>query len=472
MDNQNFLENEKKSGILDWYVEGVPIWRFERFMVHRYLHEKDINSNFCSEVTQEYKKGQLSRILKLFFKYRLKPHRKTDVLIFDHRRRVLENGKYVCKYTEFISDFYQDSITFEVPYNDSHLEPAKTKNLYYLDRLILRSYAYAFIIRKFNKKRYINAQNQIKDKLIEFTENSYTDDTYNYLTKALTKNLFLIKYRKKNIKKLINSISPKIILEVVGYSQNNMIINEVARELKIPSVELQHSQINPDLIQYNWGDRKDIEQFPEYLFTFGEFWSSDMHMPISEEHIKAVGFPYFEKGIQEARKKGKNESLECDVLFISQFLAGVSVYKLAMEYSELNPNTKIVYKLHPEEYLIWEERYLKLKEYPNITVITDSNISLYECFVNTKAVVGVFSGALYEALAFDLPVYLYNADYIEYMQKLIDVNGAIVVDSAKELDKCLKEGIKAQLPDLEIWKKDSKNNIFKEIDIIKEEVNR
>ncbi len=468
MENQRFLNNEEKTNILDWRIEDVPLWRFERFMVHRYLHEVETNSKSSTEVTQEYKKGKMGQFIKLYLKYRLSSHKKSEILIFDHRRRVFENGQYICKYTESISDHFQDSVTYEVPYNDSHLEPAKTRNLYYLDRLILRSYAYELFIRKFSKKRYKADYAAIKDKLIGFTENEYSDEVYNYLAKSLTKNLFLIKYRRKHIKKLISSISPKIIIEVVGYSQNNMIINEMARELGVPTVEIQHSQINRDLIQYNFGNRKDIEQFPEYLFTFGEFWSMDMNMPIKDENIRAVGFPYFEKGIEEARQKGESEELKSDVLFISQFLAGPSVYKLAMEYCDLNPDSKVVYKLHPEEYGLWEERYPRLKEYSNVNVITDSSITLYDCFVNTKAVVGVFSGALYEALAFDLPVYLYNADYIEYMQRLIDVKGAIVVDSVEELDNCLKNGIKAKTPDYEIWKKDSLNNIIKEINLIKE----
>lgn len=466
MENEEFLKLENESNIIDWEIEGIQIWRYERFMVHRYLHELDSKGFSDTKISQNYSNKSVKNYIRLFLKYRYRPDGKHQVFIFDHRRRVFDGQKYICKYTEELSDYYKDSITYEVPFNDSHLEPAKTENLRYYDRMLIKSYVNELFIRKLHKKRYQESYKVIYDKLKGLFGDSYEDETYSHLAKSMNKNLYLIKYREKQIRKLLLKIEPKVIVEVVSYSQNNMILNAVAAKLGIPTIELQHSQINDQMIQYMWGNRQDIEQFPQYLFTFGEFWSKGLQLPIPNDHIKAVGFPYFESEIVKASNKDKNEELSSDLLFISQYLAGPSVYELAIDYCEKFPETKIIYKLHPDEYTLWKERYPRLTEFNNLKVITDPTITLYDCFVNTKAVIGVFSGALYEALAFDLPVYLYNAEYIEYMNSLIEVKGAIVFQNANELHDCIVNGIKAQTPELEIWKTNALDNMIKEINAL------
>lgn len=466
MKNEEFYKIERNTDVLDWSIEGIKIWRYERFMIHRYLHDVDSNGLVKSTIAKEYDNNKLSNYLNLYMKYPFKPNKKYKYLFLNHQRRALDGDTYVCKFTEKLSNYFDDSITYEVPFNEKHLEPIQTKNLKYYDRVILNSYGYEKFIRSFRRKKYLEIYNAILEKIKSVFGVVYDEKVYAYLAKSMTKNLFLIKYRMKKIRQMVKKVSPSVIIEVVGYSKNNMIINEIAKEERIPTIEIQHSQINDQMIQYMWGERKDIEQFPDYLFTFGEFWSEGLQLPISRQNVKAVGFPYFEEEIEKTKKKGFNEDIQSEIVFISQFLAGEAVYKLAIEYSKIDPKAKLIYKLHPEEYQIWEERYPLLKEYDNINVVLNPQVTLYDLFANTKAVVGVFSGALYEALAFDLPVYLLNADYIEYMQKLIDINGAVVVENAKELSECIVDNKRAKTPDLEIWKTNSLQNAINEINQI------
>lgn len=466
MFTERFKDIEQNTDIMDWEIDDIPLWRFERFTVHRYLSELEQKGESSTDITRTTKGINLKKYLTLFLKYSAVPGKHADIMIFNHSRRELQAGKYVCKYTEKISDKYPNSITYEAPYNDSHLEPAATESLRYLDRIILKSYIYEMICRKCFKKSYQRKYHSIECKINTLFGNLCSDEDLKYITKSMTKNLYLIKYRKKAFQRIIKKVKPKVIIEVVGYSRNNMIVNEIAKKLGIPTIEMQHSQINNNLVQYMWYDRKDIAQFPDYLFTFGEFWADDLQLPIPDDHIKAVGFPYFEEQIALTKGKQTMSNKEMLPLFISQYLAGPSVYELALKCCQINPELKIIYKLHPNEYDIWETRYPMLKQNENIEVITDSSISLYECFTRASAVVGVFSGALYEALAFDLPVYLYKADYIEYMQKLIDVKGAIVVETAEELLKCIDQEMKTEISNHNIWAENSMNHLVTEINKI------
>ena len=461
---------ENTTDIIDLSVKGIKIWRYERFAVNRFLSEKDGGKEKLG-LTRELKNFKIKNLIKyvkLYMKYKETPVVKSDILIFNHSRRAWNEKEktYDCKYTEKLSDYYKSTTTYEAPFSDGHIEPTHTPNLRYLDRIIIRSYIYEVLNRKLFKKQYSKDYNTIKQYLTNVMSQYYDDKTIDQIAKSMTKNLYLIYYRRKSMRKIIKKVSPKVIIEVVGYSRNNMVVNEVAKEMGIPTIELQHSQISDVLLQYMWNGRNDIEQFPDYLFTYGDFWSHGIQAPIPSENVKAVGFPYFEEQMKLISDKNNGKQSGDSVLFVSQYLAGKYVYELAIKVSQICPDINIIYKLHPEEYGIWETRYPELKKFSNINVITDVNVSLYECFTKVNAVVGVYSGALYEALAFDLPVYLYNVNYIEHMKKLIDVDGAMVFNSAEELMGVLKEGKRMDTPKLEIWKKDSWNNLVREVDAI------
>ena len=465
-----FEKIEKETDVIDWKVDGIYIWRYERFTIHRYFTEKEYQQGARVQIARDTNGKRLLDFIKLYLRHPEKPQGKKDILIFNHSRRVWDGDVFVCKYTEEISRHYDNSVTYETVFNDKHLEPTDTHDLRYLDRIILESYLYELLNKKFVRIKYKKTFEVIKKRLEDLLGDYAQEDDIKYVAKSMTKNLYLIKYRMGRMERMISAINPKIIIEVVGYSRNNMIVNEIAKRKKIPTIELQHSQINEQLVQYMWPThRKMIEQFPEYLFTFGEFWSYGLELPIDEKHVVPVGFAYFEDQIEKTKKKKICENLESDVVFISQYMAGKTVYELAMECCKLNDDLRILYKLHPEEYDIWEQRYPELKEYPNIHVITDVSVSLYDCFAATHAVVGVFSGALYEAVAFDLPIYLYqDGQYIKNMEKLIDINGAKVINSAKELLNDLEQtgAKKTVAPEQEIWKKNAETNLFREIDRI------
>jgi len=96
----------------------------------------------------------------------------------------------------------------------------------------------------------------------------------------------------------------------------------------------------------------------------------------------------------------------------------------------------IVYKLHPDEYSNWAERYPWLAR-SGVDVVGQGGRSLYELFATSTVQVGVSSTALYEGLAFGLDTYLVPMPTVEWLSPLVARAEAAVVDSAESLATCL-----------------------------------
>jgi CDP-glycerol glycerophosphotransferase (TagB/SpsB family) len=96
---------------------------------------------------------------------------------------------------------------------------------------------------------------------------------------------------------------------------------------------------------------------------------------------------------------------------------------------------RIRYKLHPGELLGWKDRYPWLDR-SSIEVI-DQLTDVYEEFVRADVVVGVYSTAIYEAVAFGLPVLLVDLAGIESAKALIETGGATACSNVDELRTAL-----------------------------------
>jgi hypothetical protein len=178
------------------------------------------------------------------------------------------------------------------------------------------------------------------------------------------------------------------------------------KTLKIPVIELQHGTIHKYHFAYSFpGSRRTKRTFPDYLFTFGDFWKKCVEFPIKKDCIFSVGYPFLEKEAAKYFEVIKKNQ----ILFISQGSSGKELSKFAVDvtnYSDLNYN--VVYKLHPGEYHRWKREYPWLyKERDKIKIVEES-IPLYRLMAESKTQVGVSSTAIYEGLYFGLNTYIYG----------------------------------------------------------------
>lgn len=412
---------------------------------------------------EENKESQLKVFLRLLKKSEKISKKNVDLLVLNHSRRKLVDGKYVCQFTEFLSDYFPDSVYLERPHtNHTHLEPAVTKNLVYVDRIYLKSYIYRLLCKTLAPKKYKAIYAQIK---------AIMDEPFDALSKELgveinkkkyyercTLLYYFYKSRRKDYKKFLEKLNPKAVLEVVGGSIDARIINELCKEFEIPTIELQHCLLD---VTAHYPKGHGTRQFTDYYLTYSDYWKEYSHFPIADERVIPCGSVEFESQVTKYLEL-KTTSDKKRIVFLSGPGYGEILSEVAVKLQELDKdnNLSIVYKLHPAEFNTWKDDYKVLAK-SGIKVIDTREIGLYECFADADAQIGVYSTAIYEGIAFDLETYVLNIPFAGDFIDFCKAGHGLLVDDAKELYNALMNGDATKLNNSSdmFWKSNAKENV-------------
>ena len=384
---------------------------------------------------------------------------KADIMFICHGRRQVIDGKLVSIYTDFIEKEFPDSITMQrtgggIRYRKS----LYTDRIFFIDKITTKSYIYKYMKKYLDLRTY----KAVRDKVQEDMHEAFRElkDKYSLhvnerdFAERATSLYFYYQYKKPVFEKLLKKISPRVIVEVVGRSFDAEIINEIAYESGIETVELQHGTNS------TWypGDIK-IRQMPSWYFSFGDFWSKAITLPIPEKHVRSVGFPYHDKMMKDYPEDRwiRNGNT---VLFLSSRKYGKGFSGIASDLKKLMPELNIIYKLHPREYADYEENYAFLTE-AGIKVVRDSKTPLYSLFARSSIQVGVESTAIYEGLSFKLRTYIWNIPMGMYLRPLTEYGYAEYFSDAVELSELIKRGAGSgkEYRAEDFWKKDALRNI-------------
>ena len=341
-----------------------------------------------------------------------------DIIIFDHPRKVIFEGGYCDIYSNFLVDLLKDGYSFEVlesPYINQHLTK-KQKYIKYTDRIDLGSYVY----KKFNKIEFTSDEMELILNVQKELENTFNIELN--ISWMMKTHILNFKYDFKKYVELFEKRRPKMIFVVVSYE--NLSIVAAAKSLGIEVIELQHGTITDYHLGYSYPEKTrlngKIPYFPDKILTFGDYWINDETCPISNENIIPIGFSYFE---YQSRDYMDIESIDNQVLFISQGVIGKYMSQVAYEFAKSQKDFKIIYKLHPGEYATWRENYPELVEatsFDNFEVIDNSQIPLYELMAKSNYQIGAFSTAIYEGLMFNCKTFIVNVPGTEYLNDLIE----------------------------------------------------
>jgi hypothetical protein len=308
-------------------------------------------------------------------------------------------------------------------YNGGHRTPAMTQNLRYFDILDFIS----GLSQKVGVATYelSNAEERKLKDIHQAIADEFSVDL------DISSKVQDLMSRRKAIKplyrRLLRRVDPKIVLLVVSYYRETFV--EVCKEEDIPVVEVQHGSPTRYHLGYSYPGPRQKQNFPDYLFTFGEYWGDTVPFPINDCRIFPVGYPYLEQRAATVNSSGEYNQ----IIFISQPTIGDELGALAFELSQSEgfPH-KIVYKLHPGETNRWKQRYPKLAE-SGVRVVGDEEVSLYELFSESTSQIGVYSTALYEGIYFDLETFIYEAPGAQQMSYLIENDYAQSIETAAEL---------------------------------------
>lgn len=468
-----FLKVEKKYDLLNKEVDGYAFWvytraeiaqRYERVISH--LQNAHVQGPVIN--TKRNIRNVKDTINTLIHCKMPKKHK--DLLILCHPRRVLLEGCYVCPYTGQLTDFFTNSVVLESSYNNMHFKPVKMQNFMYADVIEYKAKLYCAFIKRCRPHKFSIIKqsifNIIKEPIDQLNRHYNVSIDINSLINSFIYGYLIYVVTKKNYFKLLKRISPKAIIEVVSYCTECMTMNEVAYEMQIPTIELQHGVIDNAHLAYNYPRGYKIKQFPQYLFLFSEHWVRDCKLPISNTHVRSIGYPYLEKQVSKYKCSNNADNDKKNILFLSSGPVGDKLTKIAKELSEELDFEKfhIIYKLHPGEVAGWRERYPDLID-THIEVIDSSTINLYELYGKSSIQVSAYSSTtVFEGLSFNLTTYILNFQPSKDMVELCENGGATLFDTTEELANMIlgpKENKKSTK--IQYWEANAFENMVREI---------
>ena len=354
-----------------------------------------------------------------------------DILIFDHPRKVIFNGEFCDIYSKFLVDFLKGNYSFEVleaPYLNHHYTQ-KQDYMRYTDAIQLGSY----IHKKFNKVEFSQDESELILKVQKELEDAFNVKLN--ISWMMKTHILNFQYDFKRYVDLFKKRNPKMIFVVVAY-ENHAIV-AAAKHLGIEVIEIQHGTITDYHLGYSYPEKTrlngDIPYFPDKILSFGDYWMNEDTSPIHMDNVIPIGFSYFE---EQSKDFIGLDSVENQILFISQGVIGKYLSQLAFEFAKTQKDLKIIYKLHPGEYETWKENYPQLVEasaFNNFDVIDNSEIPLYELLAKSNYQVGAFSTAIYEGLMFNCKTFILNVPGIEYLDDLIEGNYVFKIENVDDL---------------------------------------
>lgn len=455
-----FLKFEYDNNLNSIQIQGCNYWQYIRFNIFYAIFNSKNDMNVYRTESRKNFLNVLKLIPNMIIKNPILFLKKKDILVINCPRRIKVNETFDDIYTDYIlQDIDKSYYVFEEDYFNMHYNPVVTKNLKYLD--VLKFFVKLEKLKlRFIKKRILNEEeiDNIK-KTVDLVNKKFDVKIDLDQIKSIIEYTILFNKRcKKIINKIFDKTNPKVLLLQEYYSPVHMSFIKVAKQRGIKVIELQHGAMGRYHIAYNYYTKININEFPDYIFTFGDYWSHASKFPINNSNITSTGFPYYEKLKKKYSKKEPNDKK--NILFISDDSIGYKLSKLAASLNKIIDKSKysIIYKLHPLEAKNWETNYPWLCE-SNIKVIDEPTVSIYGLFSISEIQVGVASTAIFEGLGYRLKTYIYNIEYHEYCMDLYNNGYAILVSNAEEIIEDLSGNSIINYDESFFWKENSIKNI-------------
>jgi rRNA-processing protein FCF1 len=456
-----FKQLEKDLNLFSLTGDQIPVWERIRFSVTIDIKQQGGQGQAHTDNEDGWRTNLrgLGLLLKNVLYRNPYLAGKHDVLFFGHQRRKLQDDGYwwdlYCDPIHEQSDL--DYVHMEAPYLMSHSRPAKTENLRYLELIEYGG--------KLQQELGIRSPS-IPDHVVSRLKEAESEIDRRFDAEVNLVSLARDSLHERNTTlplydQLIDRIGPSVAVVVVSYDKETFI--EACKRNDVPVVELQHGVIYDEHYGYSYPIGETKETFPDYLFTFGEFWNEGINYPIPDSYVIPVGYPYLEQRLDRYRDVESGDQL----LFISQGTIGheLSQFALAVE-EDSRIDYDIVYKLHPGEYDRWRNEYPWLTD-TDIRVVDSPEPPLYELFAQSNAQIGVGSTAVYEGLCFDLTTLIFDTHGTTPLQPLVDSEVAISVQDVDDVVQVLSLRVKAGFDRERFFRSDSVHNIHGELQQIK-----
>lgn len=434
----DFNEFENKYNLYDLNIDGFCLWLYLRFELYYAIGENFGITNGQGSTPRVSIKDKLSMFVNSFVANPVFFTSRCDILFIPHQRRILDGDSYRCIYTDIIAEAMSDkALSAEFLFGHMHFKPATTRHLVYMDYVdVIPGIIYKMSIKK--NKEITQLSRYIKSSIKDYFRVEISND---YIESLITKRLLYYKYKKRLLRSFLKRVSPRVIVETVGYETNKMVLNEVASEMHIPCVELQHGVIGRGHIAYNYSTNRRFEQLPTHLFVYSDYWKNTCRFPIESNNIIATGFPYLEEQVSKYPYI-QNDNNTIRIIVYSSTDSTDSILEFTQELIGVleaeGAQFSIVYKLHPLEYNYSMSKWDSIRNHNNVVFVNTPTKSLYELCSRSDIQVGVKTTAIFEGLYYGLDTFILDtgaSDIDNYMGDLVHLGYAVYGKDAYDFYK-------------------------------------
>lgn len=428
-----FLDLEKDNNLFEWTHNEIKIWQYVRFGIIGDVRSVIFNDyrTFNEAVCSYSGKMTLPVLLDKFLRRNDRfIHHKEILLITHTRKKKIGTELYRDSYVFFLDKYLKLShVILDInPFDGDYVrQPSKciiTKDL-----------------MKYIRRNGIRIPNQaISKEELEKIIIRPIEETFNIDIPTDLKNRWMgmvnhvLNYKplyESYYEYLLDRIKPKIILLPNGYSADNQFLYPVARNKGIPTVELEHGIVTATYVAYNFYKKMQLDGFPDYFFSFGNYEVNSARWPIEKDRIVPVGYPELEYSVNEYQKD-KVDGIKT-IVFISSEIRELDDFILELASMLDTKINHIIYRLHPKEVNHYKTEIGLKFTGTDVEVTNNLEKSLYECLGVADWVVGMSSTALYEATAFDAKVAIIDHPLSVHSEALYESGKALLVKSANDL---------------------------------------
>ncbi|MBU7594538.1 glycosyltransferase family 2 protein [Metabacillus halosaccharovorans] len=424
-----FTNIENKFNLLEQKVSGVYFWRLIRFAVfENILVQLRMQKLMGSENTLG--NSSILEQIEKYHNYDNSPFYgdySVENIVFDHSRRQKYKGKYIdYKSFHLLEGFNAHGVGYqvlEIPYNGEHfIESSEERK--YLESLFL------FLENKKNTQTFFNRE---ENDLLLFIEEEFYKQTGVILEmrEMIKKVIQDFKVRYIYFVKLFKKRQTKKVY-LIGAWWHTAII-AAAQKLNIEVIDVQYAAFSKYHLGFSYENvnTKKIPYYPDKIYTWGEYWKNNGHIPIPENNKLVFGNKFMQDKMEEYEHIEKKKQ----ILVISQGVHGEDINSTAYQLAKRLPEYDVIVKLHPKEKLeTYVNRYNQLENF----MYADNEIDLFKYFAESEYTIGVFSTAIFEAAAFGSKVILLNLIGVEHFLDLVNEGYFHLVDDADEIKEIIE----------------------------------
>ena len=221
----------------------------------------------------------------------------------------------------------------------------------------------------------------------------------------------------------------KVKALVLVVSAGSEPIIQAAKDISIPTIELQHGSPQRGKLNYDYSNSIIKKSFPDYFLSFGDYWNKNITLPIKNDKIISFGYPYLSSKYSLYKKNEKEENF----VIISQPVHFAKLANLAIVLNNKFKNSiKVIFKPHPADYTSFNENQFNILNKSGVE-IANKNTDLYLLLSKSKWVLGVFSTAIYEAIHFNNFCFIFNVSGSSFMDDIVSMGFAKMINKVDDI---------------------------------------